>query len=342
MSPPRLVVGDYGIGDMVLSHSLLQTLKAHEPDSPIDLIATANNESIARLFPEVRKVLVRFGRIPNQRQGKFSLLHLQQISRRIIEFPGLLHQIKQRDYSKVYILRRHPKDMILMYLARIPQRIGYLRVQYSKRLLTRTCAEPDQAPHQSRSITRLGHLDKDDFEVPMPTISIPPAVVNALPRNILETSNSGNLVAIHPGGSLRDKKWPAASYGALATWLLGQGFQVVILGSANEQEQAQQIIDSSSAIGVQDFTGRLSLLDNMALLSRCRALISNDTGLMHAGAALGITVLGIFLITDPIIWHPLGPKAHYISAFVRKSRVVNRSSPPPTADNVIAKLKTLI
>ncbi|WP_420129125.1 glycosyltransferase family 9 protein [Longimicrobium sp.] len=50
---------------------------------------------------------------------------------------------------------------------------------------------------------------------------------------------------------------------------------------------------------VRDFTGALSLPDTAALLAGCAALVSNDSGLMHLGVALGIPVFGVFGITSP-------------------------------------------
>jgi len=50
---------------------------------------------------------------------------------------------------------------------------------------------------------------------------------------------------------------------------------------------------------VRNYIGELSLADTAALLSQCAALVSNDSGLMHLGAALGIPTVGIFGITNP-------------------------------------------
>lgn len=47
------------------------------------------------------------------------------------------------------------------------------------------------------------------------------------------------------------------------------------------------------------FVGNIGLKDTASLLSQCRALISNDSGLMHLGAAVGVPVFGIFGITSP-------------------------------------------
>jgi ADP-heptose:LPS heptosyltransferase/glycosyltransferase involved in cell wall biosynthesis len=50
---------------------------------------------------------------------------------------------------------------------------------------------------------------------------------------------------------------------------------------------------------VRNYVGQLSLSDTAALISQCSALVSNDSGLMHLGAALGVPTLGVFGITNP-------------------------------------------
>ena len=49
----------------------------------------------------------------------------------------------------------------------------------------------------------------------------------------------------------------------------------------------------------RNYVGKLSLADTAALLSQCSALVSNDSGMMHLGVALGIPTLGVFGITSP-------------------------------------------
>jgi ADP-heptose:LPS heptosyltransferase len=50
---------------------------------------------------------------------------------------------------------------------------------------------------------------------------------------------------------------------------------------------------------VLDYTGKLDLRDTAALISQCAALVANDSGIMHLGAALGVPTFGIFGITSP-------------------------------------------
>jgi ADP-heptose:LPS heptosyltransferase/predicted TPR repeat methyltransferase len=50
---------------------------------------------------------------------------------------------------------------------------------------------------------------------------------------------------------------------------------------------------------VENFVGKLSLRDTAALIKSCAALVSNDSGIMHLGVALGTPTFGVFGITSP-------------------------------------------
>ena len=325
---------------MVITHCLVQTLREQEPDRPIDLIATERNASIPLLFPEVRKVLVR----PERAAGGYkidrsALAYLKRMPLRAFSFPRILHQIKQGNYSQAYILRFNHKDAWAPYFAGVPERIGRLSTKISHMLQTKSYVEPVQRQHASRSIAMLGHPEGSSFEVPPPSFSVPADVPVPLPNDLLALAESGKLIAFCPGGTRDDKKWPSVSFGKLAASLLEQDFQIIILGAPADRTIAQQIIELSPAGSVHDLTGRFELMETLSILSRCHALVSNDTGLMHAAAALGIITLGIFMSTDPAIWCPLGPAAHYVSTYVDDREAARQH---PSTDQVIAKLQGLL
>ena len=169
MGGATLIIGDQAVGDMILAHGLLQTLKKREPDTPIDVVATERNASIAMLFPEVRKVLIR----PGKTAGAFKidsrlLTYLKRVPLRAFNFPRLLYQIKRGNYSKAYILRVNPKDAWGPYFAGIPERIGYLCLRNSHVLLTKSYAGEGKLQHKSRSIAMFGHPEGCSYDAPPP------------------------------------------------------------------------------------------------------------------------------------------------------------------------------
>ena len=48
------------------------------------------------------------------------------------------------------------------------------------------------------------------------------------------------------------------------------------------------------------------------MLRRCGLLVSNDTGIMHLGAAIGVPTVGLFGPNTPRHWAPIGPRATYV------------------------------
>jgi ADP-heptose:LPS heptosyltransferase len=56
----------------------------------------------------------------------------------------------------------------------------------------------------------------------------------------------------------------------------------------------------------------LTLPQLAALFSLCQVLVSSDTGPMHLGAAAGVPTLGLFSVSKPDHYHPLGTSSRYV------------------------------
>jgi ADP-heptose:LPS heptosyltransferase/glycosyltransferase involved in cell wall biosynthesis len=104
-------------------------------------------------------------------------------------------------------------------------------------------------------------------------------------------------VALHPGCK---PNWP---------WKKWHGFEalarrfanVAVIGTAADLDNTNTYFDKPFAWPehVRNFAGHLRLSDTAALIRQCAALVSNDSGLMHLGVALGVPTFGIFGITNP-------------------------------------------
>ena len=104
-------------------------------------------------------------------------------------------------------------------------------------------------------------------------------------------------IALHPGckPDWSWKKWHG--FDELARLLP----HVVIIGSESDLDNRQTYFQKPFEwpTHAQNYVGKLSLVDTAALLKQCAGLVSNDSGLMHLGVALGIPTFGIFGITSP-------------------------------------------
>jgi|SRR5271166_92241 len=105
------------------------------------------------------------------------------------------------------------------------------------------------------------------------------------------------VVALHPGckPDWPWKKWHG--FDALARRLK----EVVVVGTEADLNNAGSYFATPFdwPDHVRNQAGKLGLADTAALIRQCAALVSNDSGLMHLGVALGVPTFGVFGITSP-------------------------------------------
>jgi ADP-heptose:LPS heptosyltransferase len=116
-------------------------------------------------------------------------------------------------------------------------------------------------------------------------------------------------VALCPGGKFQVNRWPVERYNALARELLRRpGLGIVVVGGSGDVADGRRICDELPPERALNYAGRLSLGETGALLRRhCRLLVSNDTGVGHLAAALGVPVVSVMSARDfPGCWLPHG------------------------------------
>ncbi len=121
---------------------------------------------------------------------------------------------------------------------------------------------------------------------------------------------SGPWVGLSPGAAYGPaKRWPPERFAALGAALQQEmGARLVLLGGPGERPVADQVRESLPG-PVLDLVGRTELRQALAVLSQLQLLITNDSGLMHAAAALGAPLVALFGSTDPVATGPFTTKA---------------------------------
>ena len=101
------------------------------------------------------------------------------------------------------------------------------------------------------------------------------------------------LVALHPGASDPERRWPPEKFTTVGDALATEGAHIVVTGTKEEEHLVDAVISAMEA-KAQNLCGCLSLGGLASLFSRCRLLISNDSGPLHLAASVGTATVGIY------------------------------------------------
>jgi ADP-heptose:LPS heptosyltransferase len=106
-------------------------------------------------------------------------------------------------------------------------------------------------------------------------------------------AGDGPWIALQLGASRAARRWPAASFVALARRLRERlGARIVLVGGPGERALAAEVAAGAGA--VVDLCGRTDVAELGAVLERAALLVTTDTGPMHMAVAVGTPVVALF------------------------------------------------
>jgi len=305
-----LIIAPNWIGDAVMSQPLLARLRASYPDSQIDVLASPWVAPIYRSCAEVNHVI----------EAKLEHKKLQWALRK-----QLAKQVESHHYQACFILPNSLKSALIPWLANIPFRIGY-RGELSFGLLNFSLPNPskiNRPPMVEHYLALASLLNEESPQATAQNNSKIPAL------NVLQEAKQsveGKLKAANidqqttyvfcPGAEYgATKRWPTEHFAKLAQTLTADNpeNQIMILGSRADHALAENIqLHASNLPNIHNWCGKTSLDEAIALIGISKAVVSNDSGLMHIAAALKTPQVAIFGSSDPQHTPPLSDQAKVI------------------------------
>lgn len=194
--------------------------------------------------------------------------------------------------------------------AAIPERWG-LATDWRGRMLTRAIPKPKGMAHQSEYYqaltTALGISAGPPFAEVRPDVDR----VRELALDLgLDTDEP--FVVFAPGAAYgRAKQWLPERFAQLAELIINdRGWSVIMVGSKADRSTCTDISARLPATGNRmnrliDLSGKTDLPLLAGLMSRARAVVSNDSGAMHLAGAVGAKVVAIFGATNERRTSPL-------------------------------------
>ena len=229
----------------------------------------------------------------------------------VIEFPfahgGLQFKARRSiakriegQFDTAYVLPNSLKSALLPFLASIPKRIGYLG-EARIGLLTHRLKNPKNKPPMVAFYSALS--GETGLDADRPQLHVSDADINAALTEL--GLQRGAYTVFAPGSEYGPaKRWPAAHYAALANQLDGP---VLLLGSGKEAELCAEI--AAKAPNCLNLAGKTTLIQAIRAQAASKLIVSNDSGLMHVAAALGVPQVAIFGSSSPLHTPPLNDKA---------------------------------
>jgi lipopolysaccharide heptosyltransferase II len=309
-----LVVAPAWVGDAILSEPLFARLRAAGVTAPIDVVAPP---WCGPVYARMRGV----GRIIDSpaAHGQFALRERRRLG------------IALRDlYTHAYVLPNTWKSALVPWFARIPRRIGYSgEARYG--LLTEARRLDRRALPQlvARYAALAMPAHQPAGEPPAPVLVPDPANREAAMR-ALALSTARPVAILCPGAEFGPaKRWPAEHFAALAKRLAREDCAVWLVGSPNDRPAAAAVVAAcgASADAVTDLSGRTDLGTAIDLLSIASIVVSNDSGLMHAAAAVRAPLVALFGSSSPLYTPPLSDTARIARIEIACSPCFKRECP---------------
>ncbi len=286
-----LVRGVNWIGDAVMTLPALRALRAGCRDSEIHLMVKKWVEPLFQTDPNIDRII-------EYREDYMGVKGKIAASR----------YLKRFRYGRAVLLQNAFDAAILAYLAGIQRREGYSRDGRGF-LLTRAVAVTPRTKRLHHTLYYLNLLKevglKPVYRIPWIYLGLEERMKA---RGLLE-GLSRPVVVLNPGATYGSaKRWPVKNFSSLAGLIIRDlGGSVVITGSAGERPIAEEIagaLDEDLRGSVRSMAGATPLRELIALISQADAVVSNDSGPMHIGYAVGTPVVAIFGSTDPALTGP--------------------------------------
>jgi heptosyltransferase-2 len=295
-----LIRGTNWIGDAVMTLPAIAAVRNTLPGARITILVKPWVADVFRLCPDVDEIMV-YER-PGAHNGPAGLFRLAG-------------ELRKRHFDAAILLQNAIEAAIIALLAGIPIRAGY-NSDGRGFLLT----------HAVRRTKAIRRIHQTDYYLEMvKALGCRPAGRDALLTLRKDDERLADallaehdlqdaplLVGMAPGASYGPaKKWFPERFAHVADRLIEDfGAQVLLFGSADDAPSIAGV-QQGAKNSLESFAGTTALCEAMALIARCRLFISNDSGLMHAAAALGVPTIAIFGSTNPTTTSPPG-KNHAI------------------------------
>lgn len=289
------------IGDAIMSTPTIRAIRRNFPGSHISILAKPWVAPLYKNNPDIDEILIYDAE--KKHKGVIGKFHLAR-------------DLNPYCFDLAILLQNAFEAALITFLAKIPNRLGYNTD--ARTLLLTHPIRLDPARKKMHQIDYyLGIMEGAGLqtfgrEQTLILSEDEKQSAEAILRNYGFAAND-TIIGINPGAAYGTaKRWFPERYAELCQRLMNQfNCKFIILGSRQDRDVAD-FIDRKIGRNTANLCGQTSLRDAFALIGKCRLFITNDSGLMHAAAALNVPQIAIFGSTNHTTTAPSSSDSHII------------------------------
>lgn len=285
-----LLVRLSSVGDILLATPAAALLRLRHPRARITWLVDAGYLDLVRHNPHIDGA-VEFD-YTGRHRGPLGVRKLAEELGRVDLFVDLQHKVRSLMLAAVL----HPAERRVLIKRR---GFGIIKALIGQDAVL-------GAPHQ---VDRYLQVLQEE---PAGEVTLPVMIADDGDKQAAgEMLRGGDWIGLVAGARHPTKTWPVRHTAALADRCQRAGYRVVLLGGREDGSLARAVENSmNTEPGYVCTAGSLGRL--AGILSRCRAVVSPDSGPAHMAAALGVPVVAVFGPTSPDRWAPRGHRVRVI------------------------------
>lgn len=259
-----LIIRFSSIGDLTQSLSIPSFVKSYVPQAEIHFITRSDMAPLLKNHPAIDQV--------------WSL-------EKSLGFSGLLKiiaQLRKENFTHVYDAHNNLRSLVMRLLIWKPITLVRPMHRFKRLLLIRFHINLFEKPFSGQR-DLIKPLQKWDYPFRLP--NAPQLFLDQDVREkalqILDSHGVSEFIALAPSATYELKRWPISFWKKLVQ--LNPDKKFVVLAGPNDHFTSEL----NGEKNVVNLTGQTNLLQSAALVEKAKAVVCNDTGLLHFAEQLG-------------------------------------------------------
>ncbi|HWR44303.1 lipopolysaccharide heptosyltransferase II [Sporomusa sp.] len=290
-----LIINLMYIGDLLFTTPLIQSLRTNFPAAHIAMLADAKNADVIKNNPNLSEVIA---------------IDKKGYHNKLVNYIGLISDIRKQKYDLVVNLHANERATAIAAFSGAKNIVGFAAKGFG--MFFNQVVEERKDIHQADAYLEvckaIGVRIFDAHGLALWVDDQSQAKADDLWHTAFGRDTTAKpVIGLNSGGSWPTKRWTKSGFAALADKLLSEGFGVIFFGGPMDVEDVTEIRQQMSNRNhkrLVTVTGKTTLLEMAALVKKCAAFVSGDSGPMHIAVSQKVPVVAIFGPSDPRRYSP--------------------------------------